>query len=206
MTINNIGNTTQLLWLHHSPNLPASVIQTRQLRHVSILSLCSFLGRLASGIGSDHLVTHSHSRFWTLIASALLFTSAQLLALNLSNPNNLVYLSTLTGLAYGSLFGVYPALVADAFGPTGLGINWGAMTMAPVLSGNIFNLAYGVILDRHSVVGGDGERVCGEGRACYRGAYWFTLGASLVGLGWAGWCVRRERVERGRERGRVHEG
>ncbi|RMX87769.1 hypothetical protein D0869_02119 [Hortaea werneckii] len=136
MTINNIGNNARSLWHHFDDTASHDFIHQRQLIHVSILSLCSFLGRLGSGIGSDWLIHHRASRFWTLVTSATLFCLAQVVALTLENPNQLFWLSGLTGLAYGALFGVYPALVADAFGPSGMGINWGAMTMAPVLSGN----------------------------------------------------------------------
>lgn len=109
-------------------------------------------------------------------------------------------MSGLTGLAYGALFGVYPALVADSFGVKGLSLNWGAMTMSPVVSGNIFNLAYGAIYDRHSMVLEGGERDCEEGLKCYRSAYWITLAASLVGIVLSLWSVRHEHVVRARER------
>ncbi|KAK3116427.1 hypothetical protein LTR53_003220 [Teratosphaeriaceae sp. CCFEE 6253] len=214
MTINNIGNNARSLWHHYDGDASHDFIQKRQLLHVSILSLCSFFGRLGSGIGSDWLIHHHASRFWTLVASALLFSTAQVVALTLEDPNQLFWLSGLTGLAYGALFGVYPALVADAFGPSGLGINWGAMTMAPVVSGNVFNLAYGRILDGHSHFRGDGkgggETLCLEGRGCYADAYWVTLAASAVGVGWSLWCIRLEKVQRMREAaemgGRDHEG
>nr|POE61070.1 putative membrane protein [Quercus suber] len=205
MTINNIGNNARALWHHFDDTASNEFIQKRQLIHVSVLSLASFFGRLASGIGSDWLVHHHASRFWTLVCSASLFTIAQLVALYLENPNHLFWLSGLTGLAYGSLFGVYPALVADAFGPAGMGINWGAMTMAPVLSANFFNLAYGAILDKHSHLETDGpsgtpELVCDEGRACYASAYYVTMVSSLVGLGWALWCIGNEKAAKLNER------
>ncbi|KYG41984.1 hypothetical protein M433DRAFT_147192 [Acidomyces richmondensis BFW] len=212
MTINNIGNNARTLWHHFDDTASHDFIQQRQFLHVSLLSLCSFVGRLASGIGSDFLLHHHLSRFWTLVASAILFACAQALALVLENPNALFWLSGLTGLAYGALFGVYPALVADAFGSKGMGINWGAMTMAPVLSGNVFNLVYGWVLDRHSHFEGDGkgggERVCPDGRSCYAPAYMVTLVASLIGVGWALMCISREGLERKREggEGREHEG
>lgn len=216
MTINNIGNNARALWHHYDDSAGHDFIQARQLLHVSILSLCSFLGRLSSGIGSDALVHRGASRFWTLVASACLFTAAQLVALTIENPNHLFWLSGLTGLAYGALFGVYPALVADAFGPSGMGINWGAMTMAPVVSGNVFNLAYGSILDKHSHYVGDGkgkgggETRCEEGRACYESAYWITLVSSVVGVLWALYCIRQEKREKLREaregEAREHEG
>jgi len=93
--------------------------------HVAILSAFSFLGRLTSGIGSDFVVRRfDSSRFWMLVASSIIFTLAQIAALRIENPNKLFWLSGLTGFGYGALFGVYPALVADAFGASGLGINW----------------------------------------------------------------------------------
>jgi len=93
--------------------------------HVAILSCCSFLGRLSSGIGSDFVVKRfDASRFWMLVLSAVTFTFAQIAALRIEDPNKLFWLSGLTGLGYGALFGVYPALIADAFGASGMGINW----------------------------------------------------------------------------------
>ena len=214
MSINNIGNVAKALWYHYDDSASKDFIQKRQLMHVGIISFCSFLGRLSSGIGSDWLIHHNASRFWTLVSSACIFSGAQIVGLTLQNPNQLFLLSGLTGLAYGALFGVYPALVADAFGPTGMGINWGAMTLAPVITGNVYNLMYGSILDKHSTFHGDprggGERVCDEGRECYANAYWLTLTSSVVGVAWSLYCIRqqkRQRLLEGREReSREHEG
>ncbi|KAI5357655.1 Putative major facilitator superfamily, MFS transporter superfamily [Septoria linicola] len=199
MTINNIGNDARSLWKHYDDSASKEFITKRQLMHVSILSFCSFLGRLASGIGSDWLIHHHASRFWTLVASATIFVAAQVIALTLEDPTHLFWLSGFTGLAYGTLFGVYPALVADAFGATGLGINWGAITWAPVVSGNAFNLVYGSTLDSHSVFEGDsagktGEMICRDGKECYATAYWITLVSSAVGVVWCLWCIRQEKL------------
>jgi len=171
-------------------------VHQRQQLHVSILSLASFVGRLLSGIGSDILVKRLHaSRYWCLEASAFLFCGAQLCALLVSQPKLLVLVSSLTGLAYGALFGCFPALVADAFGAQGLGLNWGIIIFAPVVSGNVYNLAYGRIFDAHSrPMGPDAHVDCPEGLACYRDAYWVTLASSMAGVVLALWCVRYEHV------------
>ncbi len=50
-------------------------------------------------------------------------------------------------VAYGFLFGVYPSLVAEAFGVHGLSQNWGCMIFAPVIAGNMFNLLYGTLFN-----------------------------------------------------------
>jgi hypothetical protein len=165
----------------------------RQLMHVSLISFLSFIGRLLSGIGSDFLVKRLHkSRFWCLVVSSTIFTFAQIAALRISNPHYLWIVSGLSGLGYGALFGVYPALVADTFGVSGLSVNWGFMTLAPVLWGNIFNLAYGGIFDKHSTKLDSGELVCRDGLECYRDAYWITFFASLAGILCSLWCIWHE--------------
>lgn len=194
MTINNIGNIAQALWLRRDPNTPGSFIAQRQVLHVSILSVLSFTGRLCSGIGSDILVRrYNMSRFWCLFASSSVFVVAQICAMTITNPTYLVFVSGLSGLAYGMLFGVYPSLVAHTFGVSGLSQNWGTMTLAPVISGNIFNLIYGKIYDSHSIVDDKtGDLQCLEGKACYEGAFWMTLGASVCALALCLWSIWHE--------------
>jgi MFS family permease len=161
--------------------------------HVSILSFFSFCGRLLSGIGSDILVSkHDRSRFWCLFASAVTFCLAQLVATSVQDPHYLVFVSGLTGLAYGMLFGVFPSLVAHCFGVHGLSQNWGTMTLAPVVSGNIFNILYGRIYDAHSRKNEAGDMVCLEGKTCYASAYWVTFGAAILGVGTCLWSIWHE--------------
>ncbi|EXJ71000.1 uncharacterized protein A1O5_05993 [Cladophialophora psammophila CBS 110553] len=207
MTINNIGNDAQALWKHYDPSTSASFIESRQAMHVSILSFCSFSGRLLSGIGSDILVARlDRSRFWCLFVSALTFCAAQVVATAVSDPHYLVLVSGLTGLAYGMLFGVYPSLVAHCFGVHGLSQNWGTMTLAPVISGNIFNILYGKIYDAHSVRNEDeGHMECLVGKECYQSAYWVTFGAAVLGVLcclWSIWHENEVHKAKGRE-GRV---
>ena len=70
------------------------------------------------------------------------------------------------------------------------------MTLSPVISGNIFNLFYGIVYDRHSIVKDGGERVCTEGLDCYRSAYLVTVVACLLGLGVSLWSIRYTHVLR----------
>ncbi|KAH9871075.1 hypothetical protein J1614_006649 [Plenodomus biglobosus] len=202
MTINNIGHDVQALWTNFSPTTNPETIALDQLRHVSIISLFSFLGRLSSGIGSDMLLKHLHtSRFLCAALSALIFALAQISALRITSPHSLWLLSALSGLAYGVLFGVFPALVVDAFGPDGFAVNWGFITLAPVLSGNVFNLFYGAVFDANSRVEPTGDRGCDVGAQCYRLAYWVTLGSSVAGVLACAWGVLGERT---RTRASVH--
>ncbi len=194
MTINNIGNDALALWKHFDPATPAAFIESRQALHVSILSFCSFTGRLLSGIGSDVLVSRlNRSRFWCLFVSGLIFCVTQIVATAVKDPHYLVLVSGLTGLAYGILFGVYPSLVAHCFGVHGLSQNWGTMTLAPVVSGNVFNLLYGKIYDSHSVTNDEeGHMECLLGNECYRSAYWVTFAAAVLGVACCGWSIWHE--------------
>jgi MFS family permease len=141
-------------------------------------------------VGSDFLVkVLKASRLWCLTVAALVFLVAQVLALSIQNPHYLSLVSGLTGIAYGFLFGCFPSLVAEAFGIHGLSTNWGCMTLSPVISGNVFNLFYGIIYDRHSIVKGEGERLCTEGLACYRSAYVVTVFACILGLAINLWSI-----------------
>ncbi|KAL5364165.1 major facilitator superfamily domain-containing protein [Aspergillus floccosus] len=194
MTINNIGNTAKALWNHYDDSASDKFIQQRQVMHVSILSFGNFIGRLSSGIGSDVLVKKlDMSRFWCLFISSVVFTVTQLAGAAISNPHQLVVVSGFTGVAYGFLFGVFPSLVAHTFGIGGLSQNWGAMTLAPVLSGNVFNLLYGSIYDRHSVVGPDGDRDCPDGLGCYQSAYYTTFFSGVAGILVCLWSIMREK-------------
>ncbi|KAF9890723.1 hypothetical protein FE257_005589 [Aspergillus nanangensis] len=194
MTINNIGNTAKALWNHYDDSASDRFIQQRQVMHVSILSFGNFIGRLFSGIGSDVLVMKlDMSRFWCLFISSVVFTITQLAGAAISNPHQLVVVSGFTGVAYGFLFGVFPSLVAHTFGIGGLSQNWGAMTLAPVLSGNVFNLLYGSIYDRHSIVDPDGDRECPDGLGCYRAAYYTTFFSGVAGILVCLWSILREK-------------
>lgn len=156
----------------------------------------------ATGIGSDIIIKRLHSsRLWCLIASALIFILAQTLALLIQNPNYLFLVSSTTGLAYGALFGVMPPLVADNFGVKGLSLNWGVILLAPVITGNVFNLSYGRILDGNSS-GAGGAGVCDRGLGCYASAYWITLASSVAGVVVAFYGVQQE--ERAKRRRVAH--
>lgn len=164
---------------------------------VQHLGVTSQLTLRLPGVGSDFLVKKLYaSRVWCLVIASLIFTPAQVFALNVTNPHFLALVSGLSGLGYGFLFGVFPSIVAETFGIHGLSQNWGFMTLAPVISGNIFNLFYGVVFDRHSIVGPGGERSCPDGLGCYQAAYLVTLGACGLGLVVTLWVIRHQYLQR----------
>lgn len=137
------------------------------------------------------------SRFWCLFLSAVVFTLTQIAGASISDPNHLIIVSSFTGLAYGFLFGVFPSLTAHTFGIHGLSQNWGVMTLAPVFSGNIFNMIYGTIYDHHSIIAPTGERECLKGLSCYRTAYLFTFFSGIAGIAVClGSILREKRIQK----------
>ena len=140
------------------------------------------------------------SRFWCLFVSSSIFLIAQICGTRIDNPHVLGFVSGFTGLAYGFLFGVYPALVAETFGVGGLSQNWGCMTIAPIVFGNLFNLIYGHIYDQHSIILPDGMRDCRDGINCYRNAYFVTTAASLAGVGVSLWSIHHDWLEKMKKR------
>ncbi|KAF3482816.1 uncharacterized protein GIQ15_02140 [Arthroderma uncinatum] len=221
MTINNIGNDVMALWRYRKPNVSPHFLRERQAVHVSIFSVISFVGRLLSGIslsisytlinkdtltfplsgiGSDFVVKRLHmSRFWCLFAASILFCISQFGGSTISNPRHLLFVSSLTGLAYGMLFGVYPAIVSHTFGISGFSQNWGVMTLAAAIFGHIFNYIYGAIYDSHSKLSPDGKRQCNMGLECYATAYLVAFYASIfcAVLTLLGMFLERRGVPRG---------
>ncbi|KAK4238626.1 major facilitator superfamily domain-containing protein [Achaetomium macrosporum] len=203
MTINNIGHDANALWKRYDDSVTEEFLIKRQQMHVSILSIGSFGGRLLSGVGSDFLVKVLHaSRVWCLVIACFVFSVAQLCAINITNPHLLGFVSGLSGLGYGFLFGVFPSIVAESFGIHGLSQNWGFMTLSPVISGNIFNLFYGAVFDSHSIVGPDGERTCPDGLDCYKNAYFVTLAACGIGIAVTLSTIRHQHLQWLREEGK----
>ncbi|KAL7276501.1 hypothetical protein RUND412_000492 [Rhizina undulata] len=183
MTINNIGHSVQALWFKYAPDTHPDYVQQNQALHVSILSLCNFSGRMLSGTSSDILqITFKLQRHWLIAAAGCIFGLAQVCAMMIENPHWLWLVSSLSGLAYGVLFGVFPTIISEAFGLHGLSQNWGTMTLSSIISGQIFNLLYGRIYDAHSTIVPSGGLECHQGLACYRNSYMMTLGSSLLGL------------------------
>ena len=102
-----------------------------------------------------------------------------------------------TAVAYGLLFGVMPALVAETFGSSGISQNWGFMTLSPIIFGNIFNIFYGRVYDQHSRTDPSGHLECLIGRLCYTDAYWLTFAASTAAMAMIlGSIWHRQRTER----------
>lgn len=184
------------IWVQFSWTIMQWYVINRLFSHLILMNLLM----IELGVGSDFLVKKLHaSRSWCLVIASLIFSAAQFCAVSIEDPAYLKYVSGLTGLAYGFLFGVYPSLVAEAFGVHGLSQNWGCMTLAPVISGNIFNLFYGIVYDSQSETLAGGELQCKKGLTCYRSAYMVTIGACALGLAVSLWSIHYAHSKKAKE-------
>lgn len=187
-------------------------VQQLQAQQVSTISLCNFSGRIIIGLLSDLLVNKTSSaanRVWLLIVVTTLALASQLLAAfpgAISTVDDLFAISTLTGLAYGTLFGVCPTLVFEWFGMKHFSQNYGFVSLSPVVAGNVFNLLFGHIYDSHVPISSSGDQtilrvvaealkkggndtdhpvtrhVCMDGEECYRQVFVVTSVGCAVAM------------------------
>jgi hypothetical protein len=60
MHLSNIGNDATALWRHYDDSVSDDFVMKRQAMHVSILSVCSFIGRLLSGTSPSPSLSESY--------------------------------------------------------------------------------------------------------------------------------------------------
>ena len=178
LLINNVGIMTRALWdyaekQHKNPlestQLAAMTgvtvellkkkgrkmaMQKVQALQVSCLSVGNATGRILIGFTSDvlvHMTRKSSHRTFLLLPIVLLAIVSQGLAAwpnVITTVHRLLFVSGITGLMYGFLFGLGPVLVFEWFGMSSFSQNWGWMSFAPVIVGNVYNIMFGRCVPR----------------------------------------------------------
>lgn len=157
--------TAQVL-VSKETSLSVSQIQAIQ---VGIISLCSFIGRLSSGIFSDFIHKKFHiQRLWIVLVVIGVLASGMLVTMFNDGNIHLITLSSVcVGGSYGLVFGVYPAVIADIFGTKTFSTTWGLICTGPILLIYFLNKYFGHIYDSNT----DADTgLCYKGRFCYKGA------------------------------------
>ncbi|KAF9104716.1 hypothetical protein BGX29_001398 [Mortierella sp. GBA35] len=162
MYITNAGNVVRSIYREHidDPSIPPSeeeLIRLQQLQnfHVSLVSMCSCLGRISTGMMSD-LGKRGGGKWWGVSRVFFLLYAGscvwlgQTFGSGVQEIGDLVKVSTLVGLGYGSVFGVAPTIVSEWFGVGNFGTNWGWISIAPAVGGQVFNLVFGWLYDREA--------------------------------------------------------
>lgn len=94
----------------------------------------------------------------------------------------LLGVSALTGLMYGTLFGICPSLNLEFFGLRNFSQNWGFVSLSPVVAGNLFNLLFGKLYDANVDSDSQGHE-CKLGEECYRKVFVVTTWCAVAATG-----------------------
>ncbi|KAH7890307.1 major facilitator superfamily domain-containing protein [Phlebopus sp. FC_14] len=215
MYINNVGTISRALYVNANPIIDELEASKWQAAQVSTVSIGNFSGRILIGMLSD--LTRNKLRLpraYCLCIVSFLFIVSQAFAMGVSTVTRLWVASALLGLAYGSLYGLFPAIMIDWFGLAHLSENWGYINFATLFGGNVFSLMFGRNLDSHTSTRGDepsmlsprhgpsflpiwprgmaSDRQCLGGRDCYVDSLRVTLVACTVALGLSVWAGIRD--------------
>ncbi|KAJ2743550.1 hypothetical protein GGI20_003655 [Coemansia sp. BCRC 34301] len=199
---NNIGTIVNALYFSSTDEPDPSAAQRLINHHVAVVSLGSFVGRLAIGA-----VTDLGKRFWGLPRSGILvfvvfcMVLSQIIAGAAESLTTLLVGSALTGLSYGFLFGIMPTLVSVWFGTSHFGSNWGMTTVFIGFSGQGLGAFFGYVYDSNMP---DQDPSKCKGGACYRDAFVLSMGVGMLGL-LAAIVLARRRGDRRRENRRLWE-
>ncbi|PKI85540.1 hypothetical protein MVES_000104 [Malassezia vespertilionis] len=160
LMINNVGSMTQALWEYNKQrpgtgdtNTSNSKYGKHELLRVQALQVSLISAGNAIGVISDYFVRVTKEpsiRTYFLIPVTFLAFASQLFAAwpgLVLNIYQLLYVSSLTGLMYGTLFGLCPVLIFEWFGVRSFSQNWGLASLGPVIGGNIYNLLFGRVYD-----------------------------------------------------------
>ncbi|RSH79161.1 uncharacterized protein EHS24_001199 [Apiotrichum porosum] len=149
--INNVGAVTLAL-ARDGWDYDSHLVAEYQARQVATISVFNCLGRILGGVMSDTLkLRFGIKRIWFLPLVALMFLGSEIAVLNTTEVAHLWLVSASLGLAYGTLFNVMPMLVLEWFGMTYFSSNWGFVSTAPIIGGNVFNLIFGRVYDSNTV-------------------------------------------------------
>ena len=110
---------SRILYAHETPaaQYDPSAVARWQATQVSTISVSNFLGRIFIGLISDY-TKHAYSlpRSYSLTLISLVFFLSQLVIISVTSISSLWIASLLLGLAYGSMFSIFPTVCMEWFG------------------------------------------------------------------------------------------
>ncbi|KAI9206575.1 major facilitator superfamily domain-containing protein [Polychytrium aggregatum] len=174
--VNTVGSI--VLSLTPDQQGPSSpVFQKYQNYHVKILSVCSCIGRLLTGIGSDWLIrTRGVDRLAWVGVSAALMALGHFGGLFVRSLVDLWAVTIVIGLAYGCINTAMPVVVSHFFGARKFATNWGWISTGTAVGAQIFGIIFGIVYDAHQRDG-----IC-VSRGCYIASFAVSSFASALGI------------------------
>ncbi|KAJ7702436.1 major facilitator superfamily domain-containing protein [Mycena rosella] len=221
MYINNVGSMSQALFSKGNPAYDEVEASRWQATQVSTISIMNFSGRILIGLISDNIKNRfGFPRSYSLVLVSTLFFLSQLLAAQITDVTDLWKASALVGLAYGTIFGLFPTVCIEFFGLSHFSENWGFLSLSPMVGGNLFSIAFGRNLDAHepgestastaaaaaAAIRAVAAHQCLEGRSCYVATLGLTGTACFAAMllsALAAWRERRKLIAASAARPRV---
>jgi len=188
-----------------------------QAVQVSAVSVMNCIGRISIGIFADFVKNHmAVRRAYCISLVAVLFFISQLVAASIVDVEDLWKASFLVGFSYGSMFGLFPTITIDWFGMSHFSENWGFVAFSPLIGGNLFSVAFGWNLDKHTPDSGGSDlppttspdttvhAQCMDGVECYIWSLELTTWMCVLAFGlavWAGYRDWKKSARREKDRG-----
>lgn len=163
---------------------PSNLAITYQALQVSIISFANFLGRLISGPSSD--LIHKKwklSKIYVVVTSLIILTIGQISLLVLDILDLLSLTSFLIGLAYGSVYGVMPSIIADSFGSKNFATTWALLGTGPITVFLVLSDYFGVVYDSNSEwkeFEGGRIKMCMKGKGCYSDVFTINSASCIL--------------------------
>ncbi|KAI5955071.1 hypothetical protein KGF54_001632 [Candida jiufengensis] len=167
------------------------IVQQQQQIQVGTISIANCIGRIVSGILGDIIVqSFQKPRSWLLVVPSIGLTAIQLINYFTESFKSLSINSFIIGFTYGFTFCIMPIITGDLFGMKNFSLNWGIISLSPILPTYIFTNYFGKEYDFNSqkvttmsttsttneVTG------CSIGNQCYNKIFKVTFLAGLLSL------------------------
>lgn len=176
MYIYCVGYVARALILANDGEVDPADVQRLQAVQVAIISVCNCATRMVAGVLSDYLKrNYGLQRLWVMYLSLILMSAGHVASMIVTNESHLWVVSTLIGLGYGVIFGIYPTIVSESFGMTKFSQNWGLTAISQVVGSYLFSIMFGKVFDSNT---GD-NGLCSKGNQCYRTSFMISQGLMI---------------------------
>lgn len=211
MYINNVGSMSQALYAKETPvydDIQAAKWQTTQ---VSTISIMNCVGRVFLGLICDYGKNKlGIPRSYSLVLVSFLLLVSQIVITRIDSVKNLWIASSTLGFAYGSTFSLLATMCVEWFGMPHFSENWGFLSMAPMVGGNLFSIIFGRNLDAHETIPQPSDRSalgshvirraklkapprCTLGKECYIDSLYLTIGTCFLSILLSLWACWRDK-------------
>lgn len=157
---------------------------------VSLVSIWNYLGRVASGFGSEYLLKNYKIPRPLLLTFVLLFSCVGHILIAFALPNSLYFASVIIGFCFGAQWPLIFAIISEIFGLKyyatlynfgGIASPVGAYILNVKVAGGLYDKEALKQLKAHGLRRNDGQELICKGVHCFRLAFIIITAATLCG-------------------------